>query len=69
MVYIAQKDKDFPPNKNPTAELVGDDNIVSFSNIDITIKPGVQYKWRVDCVEGATSNRRIGDTWDFTMNE
>ncbi len=68
MVYIAHKDDDFPPKDEPTAELIHDDNILYLSDIDVTIKSGEKYKWRVDCVEGATMNRQIGDVWTFTMN-
>ena len=65
MVYIAPKEDDFPSEENPAAELEGDDNIVRFEKFGITIDSGVEYKWRVDCVE--ESKRRTGDVWHFTM--
>ena len=65
MVYIAPKDGEFPPEETPTAKLEGDDNIVSFEKFGIIIDSGVEYKWKVDCVE--ESKRRIGDVWHFTM--
>ena len=66
MIYISQKDDDFPPEDNPTAELEGNDNIVSFAKFDISIEPGKEYQWRVDCVQ--ESKRRTGDVWYFTMS-
>ena len=68
MVYIALTDDVFPPNETPTAELKDEDNIIYFSNIDITIKSGEKYNWKVDCVEGLTSKRRHGDVWTFIMS-
>ena len=65
MVYIAAKDEDFPPEDTPAAELQGDDNIVSFSRFDIQINQGIEYKWRVDCVQ--ETMRRTGEVWYFTM--
>ena len=69
MAYIALDNKDFPPVNQPTAELSGDDNIIALKDIVINISSGKLYKWRVDCVEGATNKRRTGDVWHFTMNE
>ena len=68
MVYVTEKDSEFPPNDAPTTEITGDNNVVVFDDIKFTIKSGTEYKWRVDCVEGETNNRRKGDTWSFTMN-
>merc|ERR1712080_361608 len=67
LVYVAEKDSDFPPNDEPTTEITADNNVVVFGDIIFTINPGTEYKWRVDCVEGETSKVREGDTWSFTM--
>ncbi len=69
MTYISLDNDDFPPINQPTAELYGDENIIAFKDINVNIKSGKIYKWRVDCVEGATKKRRTGDVWKFTMNE
>ena len=66
-IYVAPKNSDFPALDKPTAELFGEENIVAFDEIDVTIKDGEMYKWRVDCING--KNRRTGDIWVFTMNE
>ena len=68
MVYISLKEEEFPLINNPTIELEGNDNIVSFDDISDKIISGVEYKWRVDCVEGITKKRRQGDIWVFKMN-
>ena len=68
MVYITQQSDEFPPHDQPTAEMVEDNNIVSFSDLSEEIISGVKYKWRVDCIDGDTGNRRSGDVWTFTMN-
>lgn len=68
LVYIANKEDEFPSVDNPTMELQGKDNIVSFADLQKEIVLGAEYKWRVDCVEGKTDERRQGDTWLFTMN-
>ena len=68
MAYIAPETMDFPPDDQPTAELVDEENVIYLSDIDVTIEPGEKYKWRVDCVEGQTMKRRTGDVWTFTMN-
>ena len=65
LVYIAPEDDEFPSEENPTAELQGDNNIVSFLKFDILINPNIEYKWRVDCVQETI--RRTGDVWYFTM--
>lgn len=67
LVYVTEKDSDFPSNDDPTTEITGDNNVVVFDDIKFTIKSGTEYKWRVDCVEGETSKTRRGDTWSFTM--
>ena len=69
LIYIALKEDEFPPLDHPTITLKGDDNIVSFDDITVEINSGVEYKWRVDCLEALTEHRRMGDTWVFTMNE
>ena len=30
MVYVTEKDSDFPPNDAPTTEITGDNNVVVF---------------------------------------
>ena len=66
-VYVAEIDSDFPPNDDPTTETTGDNNVVVFDDIDLNIKSGTEYKWRVDCVEVETNKRRRGDTWSFIL--
>ena len=66
-VYIAKEHSDFPSIDEPTTEMSGDGNVVILEDIDFTISPGKSYKWRVDCVEGDTNNRRTGDIWSFKM--
>jgi len=65
MVYVSTKDGDLPPIDNPTAERIGNENIVTFDEIDVEITSGGEYKWRVDCVEG--NMRRTGDIWMFKI--
>ena len=69
MVYVAPNDSSFPPEDQPTKVLYGNNNIIRLSDIDVSIISGKRYKWRVDCVEGKTNERRRGDVWLFTMNE
>ena len=68
MIYITPKEEEFPELDHPTIELGGNDNIVSFDDIENKIISGLEYKWRVDCVEGITKKRRQGNVWVFTMN-
>ena len=68
LIYVALKEDEFPPLDHPTIALEGDDNIVSFDDINVNINSGVEYKWRVDCLEALTEHRRMGDTWVFTIN-
>ena len=67
MIYIANRDADFPPMDQPTFVLFGTDNIVPLNGLDISIKDGETYKWRVDCVEDVSNSRREGDVWVFAM--
>ena len=69
MVYITLQNDDFPPLDEPTIEMNGEDNIVSFSDLDVEIISGAKYKWRVDCVEALTNTRRKGDIWIFKMQK
>ena len=68
-IYISLEGDEFPPIDQPTDELFGEDNMISFSAIDIAIVSGESYKWRVDCVEGTNSKRRTGDVWIFTLHD
>ena len=67
MVYIAEKTSDFPSDDAPTTEMTGDNNVVVFAEIGFEVSTGTAYKWRVDCVEGGSGNRRGGDIWEFSM--
>ena len=67
MVYIAKNSTDFTPVDEPTTELTGNGNVIIFGDIDFKVSANIWYKWRVDCVEGATKNRREGNTWLFRM--
>ena len=67
MIYIANRDDDFPPIDQPTSVLFGTDNIVPLTGLDISIEGGEAYKWRVDCIEGSSNSRREGDVWVFTL--
>ena len=67
MIYVANKNADFPAMDQPTSVLFGTDNIVPLNGLDISIESGEAYKWRVDCIEGVSNRRREGDIWVFTM--
>ena len=67
MVYIAKESSVFPSLDEPTTVMVGIGNVIVLEDIDFTISSGKSYKWRVDCVQGDTNQRRTGHTWIFKM--
>ena len=67
MIYITKAHHEFPPLDEPTTEIDGDGNVVVFKDIDFTIEADREYKWRVDCVENGSNNRKQSDEWSFTM--
>jgi len=67
VVYIVSENEPFPPYDQFSVEMEGDDNIIKLSELEVTIHSGEAYKWRVDCVEGGSNKRRVGDIWTFTM--